>query len=146
VKISEVLDHLRSFTDYIGELGGDYQTCGGQALTKWDYVLGVYGPTPVLHVRGSPVEIFSPLQAIALGWAECHVHRIRKPSEEDMRQILELSEANYDKLDRAIHLIDPWHKQLRADLIAACGMPNEAESNWFKEKYEQEYAARGHRR
>jgi hypothetical protein len=142
MKISEVVAAIRGFSDYITSLGGDVETHGGEALTKWDYVLGVYGPTPVLHVRGSPVEILSPLQAITLGWEGSHMFRVRKPDEEDMQNILRLTPEHYAKLDRAIHLIDPWHKQLRADLIAACGMESEETSNWFKTKYEEEYRGR----
>jgi len=140
MKISEVLSQIRGFTDYISELNGDTATHGGQALTRWDYVLSVYGPAPVLWVRGSLGHIHSPLQAVTLGWAGCDEMRALRPREEEVQTVLDLSPRNYDLLERAIFLREPWNKQLRADLIAACGLESEQTSNWFKDIYKKEYS------
>lgn len=145
MKISEVLARLREFTDYIQQLGSDIATHGGQARTRWDYILGVYGPTPVLWVRGVMIYIHSPLQALTRGWEGCHddILSHKKPNDQEMMAALELSPRNYELLDRAIHLCPRWHKQLRVDLIAALGLEDERTSNWFKATYEREY---GHTR
>jgi hypothetical protein len=143
MKISEVLTAISGFTEYIRDLNGDIETHGGQARTKWDYVLGVYGPTPVLWVRGVISYIHDPLQAVAIGWEECHDgSRILRPKEDEVMAALGLSQRNYDMLSKAIHLIPPWNKQLRVDLIAACGMEDERTTTYFKELYEREYPYR----
>lgn len=145
MKISEVLGRIREFTDYIRELNGDEATYGGQARTRWDYILSVYGPAPVLWVRGSMSYIYCPLQAVTLGWEGCDALPAIRPREAEIIAALELSQRNYELLDRAVHLLEPWNKQLRADLIEACGMENEQTCNWFKDKYEAEYLSKRRR-
>ncbi len=144
MKISGFLAAVREITDYIAEIGGDTEEYGGEALTKWDYILGVYGPTPVLHPRGELGRIFCPLQAITAGWGEAHDIKMWncRPSEEQIREQLGLSAKSYGKIKRVIGLVKPWNKQLRIDLIAACGMEDETRSNWFKKTYEEHYIAR----
>lgn len=143
MKISEVLQLVRDFTDYMRQMGGDVETYGGEANSKWDYILGVYGPVPVLRVRGSTWYIHCPLQAVSLGWEASHdMSRNMRPREAEIVESLSLSEANYRLLGRAVYLLHPWNKQLRVDLIAACGMEDERTSNWFRATYEKEYASR----
>lgn len=142
MKISEVLALVAEFTDYIQSLGGDIKAHGGQALTKWDYILGVYAPTPVLWVRGSMGLIHDPMQAVSIGWEECHEAHTMRPSQDEVKAALRLSDKHYDMLDRAVHLIPPWNQQLRVDLIAACGMEDERTTTFFKELYEREYPLR----
>jgi hypothetical protein len=138
VSIKQFLKDVRAFTDYIEELAGDIKEYGGQAQTKWDYILGVYGPTPVLCVRGSMNRIFDSLQAVTVGWEEAHDLTLWHvlPKRAEVMDACGLSAKAYDKIDHAISLVVPWNKQLRCDLIAACGMEDETQSNWFKETYE----------
>jgi hypothetical protein len=134
MKISEVLSQVRAFTDYIQLLAGDTEKHGGQALTRWDYIIGVYGPTPVLWPRGLLGSICHPLQAVTLGWDGCNdVPQIR-PGCEEICAALELSLRDYTLINNATFLIQPWNPRLRADLIAACGLPAEQETPWFKKK------------
>lgn len=144
MKISEFLAAVQEITDYIAEINGDTEEYGGEALTKWDYILGVYGPTPVLYPRGELGRIFCPLQAITAGWVECHDHKLWhcRPNEAQIRSQLRLSAKAYEKIHKATSLLEGWNKQLRIDLIAACGMEDETQSNWFKSTYEEHYIAR----
>jgi hypothetical protein len=142
MKISEVLALVVEFTDYIQALGGDINAHGGEALTKWDYILGVYAPTPVLWVRGSMGLIHDPMQAVAIGWEECHAAKAIRPTEDEVKAALGLSKKHYDMLHSAVFLIPPWNKQLRVDLIAACGLEDERTTTFFKELYEREYPNR----
>lgn len=142
MKISEVLGRIREFTDYIKELGGDTATYGGQARTRWDYILSVYGPAPVLWVRGSQGYIHCPLQAVTLGWVGCDELQAVRPGASEIMAALGLSQRNFDLFNHAVFLLDPWNKQLRADLIQACGMENEQTSAWFKSRYETQYLSK----
>lgn len=141
MRISEFLTRVRGFTDYAESL--TIEANGDEALTKWDYVLGVYGPTPVLQVRGSLRYIFNPLQAIVVGWDACHERPgAIRPNKAAICESLELSERSFLLLRNATSLLPPWNKQLRVDLIAACGLPDERNSPFFERTYLREYGKR----
>lgn len=132
MKIADFLMALQGYTEYIASLQ-EIEDHPHRA-TRWDYILGVFGPTPVLWPCGDHGRVLSPLQAVAMGWDDCHnwgVWSIR-PDPDYIQKVLELTAEAYHKIDQAIHLTQGYHPRLRADLIKACGMPSEAGTPFFE--------------
>lgn len=142
MRISEVLTSIRGFTDYAESLGGDVAAHGRQATTCWVFILGTFGPTPVLRVKDGPY--FCPLQAIAVGWDACHdaANWTRLPDDEQLQQLLELSPENHAKLAKAIRCQRDCNMRLRADVVAACGLEEDQNAPFFDHRKRQNAAGR----
>ena len=138
--IGQVLDSLAVFTAYIAKLQAYRLQCekdllefSPECLTRWDYVVNVFGPTPALYVHGELGRTFFPLQAVTVGWHDCHdlSKWLLRPLDIEIRQRLGLTQKRYNLLIAAESLLPGYNRKLRSDLIASLGLPAEPCAPYF---------------
>ncbi len=138
VPIRRALELVATLTAYMAQLSQlaeqrltQYDELpAGELLTRWDYELGVYGPVIVLLPCGDLARAREPLEAVVSGWAESH--GTTRPDAARILRDLPLSVKQAELLTAATRLTPGYNVRLRADLAAACGLPDESQTNYFQ--------------